>query len=103
MAWIIMPYYTIDAGRIFHYTDLNSIYSQLGWYSNAEIGYTLFLMSIAAPQSTNAFTAFTSPPVAASWRAVSPYCNIMHQVTIVQTVAVEEFHLVSDVGISFSC
>ena len=61
--------------RIFHYTDLNSIYSQLGCYNNIEIGYTLFMMSIAAPHSTNAFTASISPCVAASWRAVSPYCS----------------------------
>jgi hypothetical protein len=31
-------------------------------YDNAEIGYILFLMSTAAPQSTNAFTAASTLP-----------------------------------------
>ena len=59
---------------------------QLRPYNNAEIDYTLFLMSTAAPQSINAFTASTLPCAAALWRAVSPCCNIIHQVTIVQTI-----------------
>ena len=71
--------------------------------NNYRNGSTLSLVSTAAPCFTKSLIISTSPSAAAIWRAVRPYCNIMHQVTIVQTVAVVEFHLVSDVGISFSC
>ena len=56
---------------------------QFKLYNNAEIGYTSFLTSTAAPQSTNAFTALTSPCVAARWRAVLPYCSINTSLTII--------------------
>ena len=72
-------------------TDFNSVatcihavhISPYNSYYNVEIGYTSFLMSTAAPQSTNAFTASTSPHVAASWRAVSPCCSINTSCTII--------------------
>ena len=59
---------------------------------------TLLLMSTAAPYFTNSWTTSTSPLRAARWIAVSPLCNIMHRVTIVRTVVVVEFHLISDVA-----
>ena len=54
---------------------------QLRSYSNIKI-YTLFLMSTAAPCFTRTLIISGKPPAAARWRAVSPYCNIMHQVTV---------------------
>ena len=59
-------------------------------------------LPMSCPCFTNNLTTSTWSLKAAQQRAFSPLCNIMHQVTIVQTVAVVEFHLQSDVGISFS-
>ena len=46
---------------------------------NKLASYTLFLMSTADPYFTNILNTSTWPLMAAFWRAVSPYCNIMHQ------------------------